>query len=103
MPVISQGQKTRQADYHPYEASLDYKLSSRTAQTTDRNPVSGKNDCVCVCVCAEYYALETWVQASRKSCQFPHFIGKQIGSSYMAEKKKTGLEGTQLDIRVQRV
>jgi hypothetical protein len=49
---------TWEAEAGRIEASLVYKVSSRTARTTPRNPVSKnqkttttKKMCVCVCVC----------------------------------------------------
>ena len=35
--------RQRQADLHELEASLVYRVSSRPARATQRNPVSGKN------------------------------------------------------------
>ena len=34
--------RQRQVDFHEFEASLVYKVSSKTARATQRNPVSGK-------------------------------------------------------------
>jgi hypothetical protein len=42
MPLISALRRQRQVDLIEFEASLVYRVSSRTARATQRNPVSKK-------------------------------------------------------------
>jgi hypothetical protein len=44
MPLIPALRRQRQVDIYKYEANLVYKVSSRTARTTQRNHVSKKQN-----------------------------------------------------------
>jgi hypothetical protein len=90
---------TREAEAGELETSLIYKVSSRTARATQKNPVSKKKKithahskkmyhlsmywivCVCVCVFSEAEDTRSPRAGVTKECKLPHLgAGYQTGS-----------------------
>ena len=60
MPLIPALRRQREVDISEFEASLVYRVSSRTARATQRNPVSkNKDSFLSMCNCAHGHRVET--------------------------------------------